>query len=177
MPSADLLREIRIQYDRIHQIKDSLRTKANNTIMMSGTITPLLIGFGIFLLQDVESANYGYVIAAILALMAEVILTTFTIKYSLNAYRTKEYYYPVSYGPFYLADGNFNEDVIQQFIDSTDDEFNEHFIREYLIGIRQNQNTLSDVTNKIDTAQKLFLLLVGTLPFFALMIILAKFIN
>ena len=176
MPSADFLRELRLQYDRIHQIKDSLRTKANNTIMMSGTITPLLIGFGIFLLRDIEPQNFVFLIFAILALMAEIILTTIIIRYSLNAYRAREYYYPISYEPFYDNE-NLREDVIQLFIDSNDEEFNRLYINEYLTGIRQNQRTLTDISNKIDVAQKYFLALVGTIPFFVLMLILAKFIT
>jgi hypothetical protein len=42
----------------------------------------------------------------------EITLIVITIKYSISAYKLREYYYPVSHKEFFDAKGDFKEEII-----------------------------------------------------------------
>jgi len=175
MSSDDFLKELTLQFDRILRIKDSLQTKANNTIAMSGSVTALLVGFTVFLLKDFQAKTEFFLYFGIVALIIEIIVTSSAINHAMRAYRMREYYYPLSYEAFFEKN-NPNFDVIEQFKNASKDDFNHHFIKEYLIGIRQNQQAVNDVATNIERAQKTYLYSIVIIPFFVTMIVLSKFV-
>jgi hypothetical protein len=84
--SDDFRQELRSQFDRLGQVKERLDNKANNIMAMSGTITTLFMGFGIFLLTDIKSPNPALMALSILSLLLEVVFTTFAIKHSTDTH-------------------------------------------------------------------------------------------
>ena len=70
-----------------------LDSKASSTISMAGTIATLFMGFGSFLLTRIEPSKYDILIPASVILMIEVILSTITIKYSMDSYKLQNYKY------------------------------------------------------------------------------------
>jgi len=176
---SDFLQELKTQFDRYVQLKERLDTKANNMIMMAGTIAVLFMGFGALLLSDVKFAsNYGFPIIASGALVVEVILTMITIKCALDSYKLREYDHPISFQTFYRGKQNKQkDDVIDLFRNATDDEIEEHFITEYLKCIRSYEIQNDEQTNGINTSQKAFVGAVIMIPIFAVFILLTKFLS
>jgi len=179
VPTPDFLEELRLQFERYIQLKDRLDTKANNMITMSGTIATLFMGFGIFLLENIDfTENLILVIIASLALMAEVILTGLTIKYSLDSYKLRSYFHPIGYGAFYQnQDTEINRAVIDQFKNATRDEIDDHFIEEYLKGIKSYQEQNDKQTKGINCAQKTFIWAIVMIPIFSFLVMLGKFLR
>jgi len=177
MPNKNFLPELRNQFERYVQLKERLDTKANNMIAMAGTIAVLFMGFGAFLLSDVEiTSNYGFPIIAAGALVVEVILTMITIKCALDSYKLREYTHPITFQAFYDGEQPI-PDVVNQFKDASDQEIEEHFINSYLTCIRSYQIQNVEQTSGINTAQRTFVGAVVMIPIFAVFILLTKFLS
>ena len=88
-----ILEEVEKAGEKEFQRKSELESKAVSMITMSGTIATLFMGFGSILLRDIPSEDWEILLLASLILLAEVILTTLVIKYSLDAYRLKSKHY------------------------------------------------------------------------------------
>ena len=177
MPNDKFVDELKIQFDRYVELKERLDNKANNMITMAGTIAILFMGFGAFLLSDVDfKTNFGFPIIAAGALMVEVILTVITIKCALDSYKLREYEQPIVYTPFYDDNGQ-KQDVVDLFTNATEDELREHFTKEYLNCIKSYQQQNEEQTGGINTAQKTFVIAVAMIPIFAIFIILTKFLS
>ena len=176
---SDFLQELKIQFDRYVQLKERLDTKANNMIMMAGTIAVLFMGFGAFLLSDVEfTSNYGFPIIASGALVVEVILTMITIKCALDSYKLRTYIHPISFRTFFRGNQKKQkDDVINLFRTGTDDELEKHFITEYLNCIRSYQMQNDEQTHGINVAQRAFLGAIVMIPIFSVFILLSKFLS
>jgi hypothetical protein len=171
------LDELRAQYNKEFEIKSMLDNKANSIISMSGTIATLFMGFGSFLLIKIEPSKYEILIPASIFLMTEVVLTTFTIWYSTNSYRLREYRYVMGHERFFeKKSGVFKEYEAEQFKKSTEEKFEDLMIEVYLKTIKENAEKNEDKANKIDHAQKLFSFALTMIPIFAFVIIMAKFI-
>ena len=67
-------------------------------------------------------------------------------------------------------------EMIETFQNATKKEFNVHLIKEYLKGIKSNVIQNNDKTNKINIAQKFFLIALSLIPVFSLLIISSKFV-
>lgn len=174
---SDFLHELETQFDRYVHLKERLDTKANNMIMMAGTIAVLFMGFGAFLLSDVKfTLNYGFPIIASGALIVELILTMITIKCALDSYRLREYIHPISFRVFYAGD-ELDPDVVEQFQNASDQEIEEHFINQYLTSMRSYQIQNTEQTGGINTAQRAFVGAVVMIPIFTVFILLTKFIS
>jgi hypothetical protein len=65
----------------------------------------------------------------------EITLIVITIKYSISAYKLREYYYPVSHKEFFDAKGDFKEEIIDKYEKATKKAFNYLLIKEYLKSI------------------------------------------
>ena len=176
MPEEEFVAELKDAYTKELDIKSKLDTKSNSMISMSGTIATLFMGFGAFLIKDIPTSKLEIIIPATIILMAEVILTTLTIRYSIAAYKLREYYYPLTHDKFIDKEDKYNVEMIETFQNATKKEFNEHLIKEYLKGIKSNVIQNNDKSNKINIAQKFFLIALSLIPVFSLLIISSKFV-
>ena len=176
MPEEEFVAELRGAYTKELEIKSKLDTKSNSMISMAGTIAALFMGFGSFLIKDIPVSKLEIIIPATLILMTEIILTTLTIRYSIAAYRLREYYYPVTHTKFFDSNGKYNQDLIERFKTSTKEDFNQLLIEEYLESIKRNVTENNDKSKKINYAQKFFLLALAIVPIFSFIIILSKFV-
>ncbi len=177
MPDEQFLSELKFQFERFIQIKERLDTKANNMIMMAGTIMVIFMGFGAYLLSNVVFIHHLiFPSISVLIFMAEIILTLFTIKYALNSYKLRIYHHPISFEIFFI-NNQINLDIVDQFKNSKQSEMNEHFIEEYLKSIKsyEQQNDLQ--TSGINHAQICFLGSIIMVPTFAFFIILSRFFS
>jgi hypothetical protein len=175
MLEEEFFQEIREAYTKEHEIRSNLDDKANNMMSVSGTIATLFMGFGSFLLQNIPMTKLVIVVPAFIILMIEIILTTITIRYSMNAFKIRGYYYPVTYNAFF-KNGKYDPMVVKLFITAEKDSFYQHFIGEYLTGIRTNVAHNLDKSKKIGFAQRLFLFALAMIPIFAFVIIISKFV-
>ena len=176
MPQENLLEELKLQFERFIQHKERLDTKTNNIIVMAGAIFTLFMGFGVFLLSGIESNQPALVNSAFVLLIIGIILFVLSILYSIEAYRLRNYYYPLGYNAFYNENG-LNHDVISQFNNATVEEFNQHFIAEYLESIKQNQQSVLEIAKNLDRALLFFVGLVLLIPIFSIVIIAIKLIQ
>lgn len=178
MPIEDLNKELRSQLERLIALKDRLDSKANNMITMSGTIATLFMGFGVFLLSDVDiEKNLCLSIFAGLILSAEVILTIFTIKYSLDSYKLRDYYHPIGYKAFYDEDNDrVDEDVLNDFAQRNTVEIENHLAKEYVKSIKSYEQQNKKQTIGINLAQRSFLIAIILIPIFAVVLLLLKFL-
>ncbi len=177
MPDEQFLSELKSQFERRIQLKERLDTKANNMIMMAGTITVIFMGFGIYALSNlVFKQQLIFPFISILIFMAEIILMFFTVKFALNSYKLRNYRHPISFKVFF-NNNQINSEIVEQFRNSGQSEMNEHFIEEYLKSIKsyEQQNNLQ--TKGINHAQTCFLGLIITIPVFTIFIILSRFFS
>ena len=70
-------------------------------ITMSGMIATLFMGFGSVVITSLSSTRFDIIIPASVFLMAEVILTTFTITYSLSAFKLQAYSFALGHENFF----------------------------------------------------------------------------
>lgn len=177
LSDVEFLSELKSQLERFIQLKDRLDNKANNMIMMSGTIAVIFMGFGAFLLSNVLfTKNLIFPIITVIVFMAEVILTFFTIKYAINSYKLREYKHPLSAKTFY-DDENLDYDIVDKFRTAENSELHTHFIDEYLIAINSYESQNKEQVKGINNAQKTFTGSIITIPIFAFFIIMAKFFS
>jgi len=177
MKNTEFLEELKLQFERLIHSKERLDNKANNMIAMTGTITTLFMGFGIFLLQNVSFSDDPILLSiAAFVLIIEIIFTFLTIRYSLKSYKLREYTHPVSTKVFY-KDDELNEENVQLFKDKESDKINEFYVNEYLKCIKSYEIENELKTHGIDSAEKTFLISIILVPIFSSLVIGAHFFN
>jgi hypothetical protein len=104
--------ELKESYEKELDLKSKLDTKSNTMVSISGTVAALIMGFGSFLIRDIPLSKLEIIIPTTIILLVEITLIVITIKYSISAYKLREYYYPVSHKEFFDAKGDFKEEII-----------------------------------------------------------------
>lgn len=176
MPREEFLEDLKLQLNRFIDLKDRLDNKANNRISMSGIVATLFMGFGIFLLSEVTIQNnilFGMI--SIGALVTEVILTTITIKFSLDSYTLRNYYHPITFNPFFTNDNELDNETIETFEQSSVENYYHLMIEEHLRAIQSYQVQNRQQTIGINHAQLTFLWSVLMIPVFATSVLLTFF--
>ena len=108
--------------------------------------------------------------------MLEVILTTITIKYSMESYKLQNYKYAMGAEHFFdIKSGDYKQEEVSKYTTATKEKFNDYVIKLYLDSIRKNSENNEYKGKKIDYAQKYFLFALLMIPFFAFAIIVGKF--
>lgn len=177
MPESDLLKELDSQFRREMEVKSKLDDKASAIITMAGAVTTIFMGFGIFLLRDVTTQSISILVSGSLFLLSEVILTTCAIRFAINAYKLREYMYPMVHTAFFRPEGTYNEEMVQRFVAVSEKDFQLHMIEQYLNSIRNNNRANGDKAVLVNTAQRLYLLALSMIPPFVLTIVIAKFLS
>lgn len=136
--------ELRKSYDKGWDIKNTLESKANNIMTISGTVAALLFGFGALFLKNLHpdyaflSGFVGLLIAGILASVAAIVLCSLSFRLQR---------YSVAIGPdFFVGKGN----LVSNYKNSSRDKFNDTMIETYLQSMEknnaQNQNKVKFLT-------------------------------
>ena len=176
MSSNLFYKELQIQFDRLMQVKERLDGKINSTITTSGIITTLFMGFGIFLIRDIVPPNFLFLIPAIIVLILEISLTAIAIKFAVEGYRLKAYYYPITSSQFQRNYAEFDEDLIKKYLNADVDKLTFSLTKSYLKCIRDNKKANAEKVKKIDRAQDLLIVAISLIPIFAGLVISAKFV-
>lgn len=177
MAGEDLLNELKLQFDRELDIKTKLDAKASGVITMSGAVTTVFMGFGAFILRDLQTASWVTGVCIGL-LIGAAVLTTIGIYLSSRAYRLRDYHYPLKHKTFYDPNTEeLNASIVQQFIQVPKSTFEEHMVNSYLECNRRNSDQNSEKASLINDAQNLYILALALIPVFVLVVSLAKFIK
>ena len=174
----EFVEQLQAQLERHMQIKERLDGKANNIIMMSGTVATLFMGFGIFLLEHVDySQHHTLTPLASGALGVEVVSTAITIILAFHSYRSRVYEHPIVYERFYDKDkDSFDTETTSLFASANKEEIDDAFVRNYLICIRSWEDQNHDQSRDIDKSRIFFMVSIFMIPLFSIAVILTKFI-
>jgi len=168
-------------YEKEFKDSSDLNTKATSMITMSGTIATLFMGFGSIVLKDIPKSNYLILISASLILLLEVILTTFTIKKAVDAYKVKverKYFYAMNYEQFFdFGREEFDMIEVEKFVKQPKTYFNVNLIQDYLNSILHNVKLNESKRDIINDSQCLFSFALLMVPIFALVIVVYKLVS
>ena len=178
MSNEEIRKELELQLERFIQLKDRLDNKANNMIAMTGTIATLFMGFGIFLLSDVDISdnNWIFVCLSAITLMAEVGVTILTIHFALNSYKLRDYYHPFGFKKL-EENGKFSDQKIQELNNMQNPDFNENMLYSYYEAVKSYENQNEKQTSGINNAQFTFKIALGAIPVFTFFMILIKYVG
>jgi len=107
------LGELKTQYEKEFEIKNSLETKANYNLAASGIIVGLLFTFGTSLLDPSKTILNIHCIVALLLLSIGVFVSS--IICSVLALRIRDYYFAFLPNYFYLDKDTFNEEKKNEY--------------------------------------------------------------
>jgi len=169
------LHESRLRFERLMATKEKLDSKANTIIATSGTIATLFMGFGLFLLSDIDPIGLFF-IPAMVVLLAEIILTVITLRHAIIAYRLAEYFYPFETVDFLQDDNTIDHNNIRHFLNAPQDILEEEVSNTYWECIRDNEASNNNKVQNIDSSQNYLILSVSLIPLFSFIVILAKYV-
>lgn len=166
--------EMKEHYNNQFEIKNTLESKANNMVTISGTVATLLFGFGTFLLDKLVALKYP-LIAPIRAVLAiGIIANIISIVLSLRSSRTQTWSLTVNYGDFFHDDGkgDFDQSAVDEYAYMTDEEYQTEMTELYFDCIRDNVATNNKKGSYIEYSQALFLGGILTVPLVILIVFL-----
>jgi hypothetical protein len=158
----EFLSELKAQYEKEFELKNSLENKANYLLVASGVVAGLLFSFGANLSDEFSKSIYfGYVIAS---LVSGISLFVAAILCSALALRIRLYRYATVHIIFYHDDGTFNEDNKTAYVEMEEDEFLDNRIDEYLKSNKRNFEENEYKASKISIAHAIFFSGMATVP-------------
>lgn len=170
------LDELKIQYEKEFELKNSLETKANYTLAASGIIVGLLFAFASNLFSGFQNLpTLPYVSAS---LLIGIGLFIASILFSVLVSKIKMYHYATIHKYFFTKDGVFNEETKDEFKNMELDDFLDDRIDTYLIANKINYTNNEDKARNVKYTHWLFLFGIGlvilTVLLFAISAILYK---
>ncbi|HEY7695656.1 MAG TPA: hypothetical protein VIA08_00045 [Nitrososphaeraceae archaeon] len=158
----EFLGELKAQYEKEFELKNSLENKANYLLVASGIVAGLLFSFGANLSEEFSKGVYfAYIIAS---LVIGTSLFVVAILCSALALKVSLYRYATIHKIFYNSDGTFNEDNKTDYKSMGSDEFLDNRIDEYLRSNKQNFEKNEYKASKIKVAHRLFFTGMVTVP-------------
>lgn len=157
----NFLEELKNQYGREFEIKNSLETKANYTLAASGVIVGLLFTFGTTLLDPSKTMPNTQWIVALLLLSIGIF--AISIIFSVLALRIKDYYFAFLPKYFYVDKDTFNEDRKNEYKNMDSNLFLTKMIDIYLKSNMSNFNENEQKAKWIEIAHWLFVGGIGTI--------------
>lgn len=149
------LEELKCQYEKEFEIKNSLETKANYNLASSGIVVGLLFTFGVALLQTFrEISNINYIIALLLFSIGFFVTSVF---FSVLALRIKDYYFAFLHDYFYTEENTLNEQTINEYKNMDSEKFFDKRIELYLRANKYNYTENENKATRIEIAHWLFL--------------------
>jgi hypothetical protein len=174
--SVEFLEEIKLQFAREIDVKERLDNKASNLITMAAAVTTLFMGFGAFLLKELEISNIVILGSGLTFLILEVIITIAGIWRAITAYGLKRYKYPIVVEPFRNLKGELDDEEIRPFRTATKEEFQLHMINEYLDSMNTNFELNKKKAGLIKQAHILYLIALIMIVPFAFTIVIARIV-
>jgi hypothetical protein len=150
--------ELRKSYDKGWEVKNTLETKANNIITISGTVASLLFGFGTLFLKNLDP-HYQLLPEFVGLLVGGIIISIVAILFSSLSFRLRKYEVPI--GPDFFAN---NQNLIDDFKTAKTDTFNNTMITAYLRCMEQNNKQNDGKVRVISIAQWSFFVSMIVIP-------------
>jgi hypothetical protein len=167
LSSKDLfIEEIKNQNDKDFDLKNSLDSKSNYLIPISGIVISLIFGFGVTFLQRID-IKYELFWAFQILLIITLISHLFSIFCAVLSFKIRDHRYAFLYFNFYDKKGKMIESEIDEYTEANEVDFKDMILREYLRCNFQNSRNNQCKANWIRISQ--YSLLVG-LGFLSLMI-------
>jgi len=152
----NFLNELRLQLDRVIELRKNFDSKTNNMITISGSIATLNIAIGTFLISRIQDHNFFYYIS-ILILGIGIILSIISMWKFLTSYNVRDFWYPIGYS-FFFKNNEYQKQRVQKVMKLSQNEFNERIIKGYLDSLKNDKEINIDKSNKLRTAQKFLVL-------------------
>jgi hypothetical protein len=178
---TEFLDELKSQFTRTIDVKDSLDSKANNLITMAGAVATLFLGFGTFLIGQLQISDPIILGFALTFLMLEVVITIVGIWRAIGGYKLRDYYYPIVSEAFIHKEGEMkgklNFDIINLFLNASQRELALHLIKTYMQYLRTNELANEEKAKLIEEAHWLYLIALIMIAPFALTIVIAILVS
>jgi len=156
---------LRRAYDNGWDVKNTLESKANNIMTISGTVAALLFGFGALFLKNLHpdyvflSGFVGLLIAGIIASVVAIVLCSLSFRLQR---------YTVAIGPeFFVGKGN----LVGNFKNAPIDTFNDTMIEAYLQAMEKNNTQNQKKVTFLKIAHWLFVASMIVIPILLAVII------
>lgn len=169
-----LIKELKDQDLKQFELKNRLDGKASNLITISITTTTFLLGFGIFLLTNMERTPEVFSIYSIFGISG-IVATGLTVLFSTLSYTLKPYRYVMNVQTvFFDENGKYREDIVIKFRKASAEQFNDTMIEDYIKAIHENENTNDAKAGKIKFAQWFFVGAMVCMLLFVIMVFLTN---
>lgn len=151
-----LLEELKSQDGKQFELKNRLDNKASNLITISITTTTFLLGFGIFLLTNMDEAADISAVYSIFGI-AGIVSTGLTVLFSAWSYTLKPYNFVMNVQKTFFDDnGKYQEALVKQFREASRETFNDRMIEDYIDAVHKNELNNVSKASKIKFAQWTF---------------------
>jgi len=166
LSSKDLfLESLKSQYDKEFERKTTLEGKGSNLLTIAGVVSTLIFGFGIFLIDSLDT-SYEPLPILILLLILSIVTNIISILFSVLSFRVQGYRYLMPSDSFYNEDGAFNEEAIEEYSEEQD----VGILKDTLIEAHLRCNKHNELANDnkvilIQIAQWFFFAGISTIPF------------
>lgn len=146
------LNELRLQLERVIDLRKNVDSKTNNMITISGSIATLNIAIGTFLISRIQDYNLFY-FGSILILGVGIILSVVGMWKFLSSYNLRDYHYPIGYDFFFKKD-IYQKQRVEQVRNLPENEFNDRVFKGYLDSIKNDKEINLIKSNKLRKGQK-----------------------
>ena len=165
MNSVDeFLDELKNQYNRQHDIKNSLENKSSFLITVCGIVIPLLFGIGVFVIEKIDSNNYPLLIFLKVILGLIIGMNILAIVIAVLSTRIKKYQAPFLHSIFFTNSSNINNSEVKSYTNLEQKEFNEKLIEQYLHSNKHNFEVNEKMTKYIRIGQYVFIISLVLVP-------------
>jgi hypothetical protein len=147
----DFLNELKFQYEKDLELKNTLDSKASNMSTISGSIVTISLLIATFLISKITSDLYVGISVGILAI--GILFAALAIIDFLRSYSVRRYRYAMGHEAFFDEQG-YKKEVAKRFITANKQTFAELLAREYLESIKHNMKANENKANIIKEAQK-----------------------
>lgn len=166
----NFLEELKNQYGKEFEIKNSLETKANYNLAASGIIVGLLFTFGATLLEP--SKTLPDILGFVALLLLSIGVFVISILCSVLALRIKDYYFAFLPKYFYVDKDTFNEEKKNEYKNMDHNLYLTKMIDIYLRANMYNYTENEHKAKRIEIAHWLFVggigLILITIVFYSL---------
>lgn len=169
------LNELTKQFDRLLDAKSKLDNKSVSMITISGVVSTLLMGFGVFLLRSVNP-QFTLYFWMFLVLVIGILLVIITIGLSIWSYRLRDQVYPTG-SDMYFSGNNLNWKEINPMRNATDNDFELRMIVDYLDCLKDVETHIDEKGKFVKISQWTFLSGVITIPIIITMLLSAVYYN
>jgi hypothetical protein len=157
------LDELNKQHNKEFDLKQSLENKSTSLLTVCGIIIPLLFGFGLFSMKEIEP-TYSLLNIVKGLLISVLVLNIVSIFFAIWSSRIRNYRYPFLHSNFFDDDCCLKKDVIKEYTDSKDDEFKGMLIEEYLKSNNFNYKVNEKKAKYIKIGQIIFIISLSLIP-------------